>query len=185
MESIEFFEYIKTPLTLVHVISVIFGMGAALVSDVLFSFFAKDKKLNKTEIFTLSILKEIVFYSLIAISISGVFLFLSDVDKYINSAKFLSKMSILLILIVNGYILSKMVWPHLLNKNFFTVRKERNVRKVAFVCGAVSVISWIAVCALGIVDRFDFSYSFTMLAYLSVLLFGVISALVIERKELN
>jgi hypothetical protein len=57
MESIElFFGKYKIPLTVLHVLSVVLGMGAALVSDFLFNFYTKDKALSKTEISTLHIL---------------------------------------------------------------------------------------------------------------------------------
>ena len=54
METIEFFQYIKTPATVLHVVSVVVGMGAALVSDVFFSFFSADKRLKiKGEVLSL------------------------------------------------------------------------------------------------------------------------------------
>lgn len=185
METIEFFQYIKIPATLVHVISVVFGMGAALVSDVFFSFFSADKKLNNTEISVLSITTKIVHYSLILIIFSGVLIFLSDPMKYMYSVKFLSKMSILCVLILNGLILNKYVWPHLLQKNFFVARKQVTFRRVAFACGAVSVVSWLAVCVLGVLDKIPFTYNFTILIFLSLLIIGVLSALYLEKKTLN
>ena len=185
MEVIEFFQYIKIPATVAHVISVVFGMGGALVSDVLFSFFSKDKKLNTTEISTLSILRNVVFYSLILIALSGAIIFLSDIVQYANSAKFLAKMSILLVLLINGYVLNKYIWPHLLNKNFFTLKKERNIRKLAFVCGAVSVISWLSVCTLGILDSLSISYGLIIFIYLCIIFFGTIISLLVEKKEFN
>jgi len=172
-------------MVVVHVISVVFGMGSALVSDVLFSFFSKDKKLTTMEISTLSILSQVVVYSLVVIFLSGTVLFLSDVDRYMNSAKFLSKMSILSVLLFNGYVLNKYIWPHLLNQKFFTLKKERNIRRLAFACGAVSVISWLAVCTLGVLDKLDFTYLSIILAYLLTIIFGVVVALCIEKKELN
>lgn len=185
MEIIEFFQNIKIPATVVHVIAVVFGMGAALVSDVLFSFFSKDKKLNSTEISTLEILASVVFYSLIFIVLSGLFIFLSDMEKYINSAKFLAKMSILLVLLINGYVLNKYIWPHLLNKKFFTFKKERNTRKLAFVCGTISIISWLAVCTLGVLDSIKMSYLAIIFTYLPIIFFGIIISLIVEKKELN
>ncbi len=185
MEILEFFQHIKIPVTVVHVIAVVFGMGGALVSDLLFNFFSKDKKLNSTEIYTLSILKNIVFYSLIAIVLSGITIFFSDIEKYAHSAKFLAKMSILLMLLVNGYVLDKHIWPHLLNNNFFTVRKERTTRRMAFACGAISVISWLSVCALGVLDKLNMSYGLIISLYLAIIAFGVIVALLIEKRELN
>lgn len=181
----EFFQDIKIYSTIVHVLAVVFGMGSALVSDMLFSFFSKDKKLNKTELTTLTILRSVVLYSLVIISVSGLALFLSDIEKYTHSTKFLAKMSILAILLINGYALNKFIWPHLLNRNFFTLKKERNIRRVAFACGAVSVISWLVVCTLGVLGSIPVSYGVGMLIYLGILLSGIIIALAIERKEFN
>ena len=185
MEIFEFLQTIKIPVTIVHVIGVVFGMGGALVSDVLFSFFSKDKELNQTEISTLSLLSSLVLYSLIIITVSGIFIFLSDTTKYLNSAKFLAKMSILVILLINGYVLNKTVWPHLLNKNFFTEEKEKSTRKLAFACGAVSVISWLSVCTLGILDNLNMSYLLIISLYIVILLFGIIVSLFVEKNEFN
>ena len=127
MELTEFFQEIKTPATILHVVGIVFGMGGAFVSDILFSFFSIDKKLNDTETSTLSVLSRIIFYSLILITLSGAVIFLSDTEKYLSSAKFLAKMSILAVLLINGYILNKSVWPHLLNKKFFKLQSNLDV----------------------------------------------------------
>ncbi len=185
METLEFFQSIKTGATVAHVIAVVFGMGSALVSDILFSFFSKDKNLNKTEITTLSILRNIVRYSLMLIIFSGIMIFLSNIEKYTHSAKFLAKMSIMLVLLVNGYLLNKYIWPHLLNRKFFTLKKERDIRRLAFACGAVSVISWIFICALGVLNSVPVSYGIIILGYSTIIVFGIIISLLIERKELN
>ncbi len=181
----EIFQEIKIPATILHVVSVVFGMGGALVSDLLFSFFSKDKNLNKTEITTLSILSSVVFYSLILIILSGIVIFLSNTEKYMNSDKFMAKMTILLVLCINGYFLNKYVWPHLLKRGFFTAKKERSIRKIAFFCGAVSVISWISVCALGVLDSSPIPYIYMIAIYGAIILAGGIIALSLERKELN
>ena len=185
MEIAEFFNNIETPLAIVHVGGVVLGMGGALVADMLFSFFSKDKKLNSTEIYTLSILSKLVLYSLIVIALSGLALFLSDVGEYINSAKFLAKMSILLVLLINGYLLNKYIWPHLLNKNFFTLKKERNIRRLAFVFGAISVISWLSVFALGSLHDLAVSYSSIISIYFVIVFLGIIISLWVEKREFN
>ncbi len=185
MDLIEFSQDIRIPTTIVHVISVVMGMGSALASDVLFSFFSKDKKLNTTEINTLSILSKIVSYSLILIILSGIMIFFSDIVKYTNSAKFMAKMSILFVLLINGYVLNKYIWPHLLNKNFFTLKKERDIRQIAFVCGAISVISWLSVCALGVLDNLNMSYASIISIYVFIIISGIIVSLIVEKRELN
>ncbi|HBA45686.1 hypothetical protein A2W67_01225 [Candidatus Nomurabacteria bacterium RIFCSPLOWO2_02_40_28] len=185
MELTEFFQEIKTPATILHVVGIVFGMGGAFVSDILFSFFSIDKKLNDTETSTLSVLSRIIFYSLILITLSGAVIFLSDTEKYLSSAKFLAKMSILAVLLINGYILNKSVWPHLLNKKFFKLKRERGVRRLAFVCGAISVTSWLSVFTLGILDSLNMTYFSIISLYLLITFLGVIVSLFVEKKELD
>lgn len=126
-----------------------------------------------------------VFYALILIVISGGLIFFTNVEKYSNSAKFLAKLTILAVLLINGYVLNKYIWGHLIKKGFFVLKGERNMRRVAFVCGAISVISWLSVCALGVLDSLNMAYSTIMAIYLAIILFGTIVALLVERKELN
>ena len=182
---IEFFESVRVPATVAHVLAVVFGMGGALMCDLLFTFFSRDKKLDKTEINTLTILRSVVAYGLLTIIISGAFVFLSDTEKYMASAKFLAKMSILAVLILNGYLLNKYIWPHILDRAFFTLKKERNIRRLAFASGAVSVTSWLAVCALGTLKKVTMPYSEIMLIYLGVVTIALLCALYLERRELE
>lgn len=185
MDLIGLIQLIKTPATIVHVFSVILGMGSALVSDVLFSFYGKDKKLNWTEIKTLSILKDIVFYSLILISTSGIIIYLSDIEKYSDSDKFLAKMSILLILLLNGLVLNRYIWPRLLKKDFFTSPEKRIVRKLSFICGSISVVSWLSVCALGVLDSLSIDYNIIIAIYTVVTILGIAISVIVEKRELN
>ena len=181
MELVEFFQSIKTPMTVVHVISVVFGMGAAFMTDVLFTFYGKDKKLSLTEIKTLRVLSHIVWWGLIIIALSGLGIFLSDITKYTHSVKFIAKMSILGILILNGHILHTYIWHHVLKQQFLGPARSP-IRKIAFVCGAVSMISWVSVCTLGVLDTVSFSYNTIMIWYGVLLLFGSIIALFIEQS---
>ena len=181
MELVDFFENIKTPMTVVHVVSVVFGMGAAFMTDVLFTFYGNDKKLSPTEIKTLRILSKVVWWGLIMIILSGLGLFLSDITKYLHSVKFIAKMSILGVLLLNGYILHTYIWHHVLKQQFLGPARSP-IRKIAFVCGAVSMISWVSVCALGVLDTVTFPYAMIMTGYGAFLLFGGVGALFIEQS---
>ena len=169
--------------TIAHVISVIFGMGSALISDILFTFYSKDKKLNKTEINTLSVLSKVVLISLFFIIASGFVIFLSDIDKYLSSAKFLSKMTIMIVLLINGYILNRYVWSHLLQKDFFVSKRERPMRRIAFISGAISVVSWISVCILGMLNDVTFDYYQILIFYLAIVVVSSLVSVIIERKK--
>lgn len=183
MEIAEFFTTIKTPLTVLHVLSVVFGMGSALVSDLLFTFYSKDKKMSETELKTLRLLSNVVWIALIVITLSGLGIFFSNIPKYIASTKFLVKMSIMAVLLVNGHVLHKFVWKHVIARQFLTSSKESFMRKVAFVCGAISVLSWIVMCILGVLKSIPLSYVQAVVSYLGIVIFGIGGALVIERIE--
>lgn len=181
METIEFFVTAKPFVTVVHVISVVSGMGAALMSDILFTFYGKDKNLSLTEVRTLNILSNTVWISLSLIILSGIGLFFSNVPLYMESTKFLAKMSIIVVLLANGLVLHKhvskvMAQPHFLSSNRFS-----GTRRLAFACGAISVISWLILCTLGVLDSLPYAYTTIMSAYGSVIIVGILVALMVEQ----
>lgn len=168
---------------MLHVLSVVCGMGAALVSDFLFNFYTKDKELSKTEISTLSTLSKVVLITLPLIMLTGAGIFLSNTDKYLHSAKFLVKMTLMAILLINGFILDKYIWSHLLNKKFFTSPNEKKFRMLSFICGSTSIITWLFICTLGVLDSVTLSY-WQLFGIYSVLLLGSFPiALALEFKE--
>ncbi len=183
MEFTQFFANIKVPITIAHVLTVVVGMGAALLSDILFNFYAKDKRLNPTEQKTLSILSSVVWLSLIVICLSGLMLFGSDPARYLAAPKFLAKLTILGVLLVNGFMLNAYVWKKLSKPGFFTSEKNSMTRKIAFVGGAISVVSWLSVCALGVLDKSPTGYLQTMTIYALVLIGAAVVALFLENRE--
>ncbi len=183
METLELFSNIKIPMTVIHVVAVVVGMGSALLSDLLFNFYAKDKSLNVTEKKTLQILSKVVLYSLIVIIVSGICIFLSDTMKYLSSDKFLAKMTILAVLLINGYLLNSYAWKHVLRPGFFTAKRESLARKVSFVGGSISVISWLSVCLLGVLDASPVGYVTTISIYGVLIFVGIFTALFVENKQ--
>lgn len=185
MNLLTIFEFISPLSVAIHVLAVVCGMGAALIADLLFSFYSKDKSFSRMEINTLEILAKIVKIALYVIIVSGILVFLSDVEKYITSAKFLAKITILVVLVLNGYILNTYVWSHILargSKSFFAPN-EKVVRQVAFVGGAISVVSWIALFMLGNSEAIPYSYTTILGLYASIVFLGAGVALMVEALE--
>lgn len=179
----EFFTVIKPATTVVHVLSVVIGMGAALSADLLFHFFSKDRHFSFIELRALSILSKTVWMSLVVILVSGIFMFLSDIPKYSVSAKFLAKMTITFILFINGIILDRFVWKYVTAPGFLSLDSFTNTRRIAFVCGSLSVISWLYICVLGVLDVVPLSYIIIVSAYLAIAIMGGTIALLLERKD--
>ncbi len=182
METIPFFADIKPFVTVVHVLSVVFGMGAALMSDLLFTFYGKDRKLSSTEVSTLRVLSTVVWIGLVVITLSGAALFFSDVPKYLASVKFLVKMTIMVVLLINGSILHRHVSAQMALPHFLISRQFAATRRLAFACGAISVISWLSLCTLGVLDSVAVSYGTLMAVYLAVIVVGISVALGVEQS---
>ena len=180
---IEFFAEYKIFSTILHVFSVIVGMGTALVSDVLFNNYIRDGRIQKGENRTLSTLSTIVWASLGCIVVSGVFLFLSDPLMYASSVKFLVKMTIVGVVIINGYVFHRLIHPSLQKIDFIDTNvrhKYVRLRKLAFACGAVSLISWMLAFVLGMLGHIPLSYLEAIVGYVGILFGGILFAQIVE-----
>ncbi len=184
-DIIEFFSNYKYISVIIHVLSVVVGMGAALISDILFNVYIKDKKIQPNEDRTLSTLSTIVWTSLFFIVLSGLALFLSDPNSYIHSPKFLVKMSIVGVIIVNGYLFQKLIHPALRKINFTDVNmshKYVKIRKMSFAFGSVSLASWLSAFVLGMLGHIPLSYLEAMTGYILICFGGILVSQIVDYK---
>ncbi len=180
-----FFVESKDIFTLLHVIAVVIGLGGALISDILFTFFSHDRILNNRELRTLNNLSGIVWVSLVIIILSGIGIFFSHPEMYAQSAKFLSKMSIVALISINGYVLHRLVKPHLSRRSFLTSVHEMYARRTAFTCGAISLVSWLSALVLGLMKRVPYSYLEIMSLYVFVVIVSIIVARSVEWRKFS
>lgn len=184
-DTIEFFKEYKTISVIVHVLSVVVGMGSALVSDILFNLYIKDKKIQKHENKTLSKLSAIVWISLVFIVLSGLALFLSDPIKYSQSVKFLVKMTVVGVIIVNGYAFWRLIHPALRKLNFTDINmhhKYVKIRKASFAMGAVSLASWLLAFILGMLGHIPLTYLEAISGYIALCFGGILFSQIVEYK---
>lgn len=170
-------------LVIIHVLAVIVGMGAAIVSDVLFNVYISDKKINPTENKTLQVLSVIIWISLACIVLSGLAIFISDPLKYIHSPKFLLKMLVVFIIIINGYLFWKITHKSLKKINFTDVNTSHRyvrIRKLSFAFGAISLISWMFAFILGSIEFISISFSVTSGIYVLCIIFAIIGSQIAE-----
>jgi uncharacterized membrane protein len=181
--SLFFAEYKQVSIA-VHVFAVIVGMGSALISDALFNRFIADFKIDKMEHRVFSVFSKIIWISLLVMVVSGTAIFMSDVVGYSNSDKFLAKMTVALLIILNGLFFKMYIDPSLRKINFSDNdgrHKYVKIRRLSFAFGAISVISWLFVCGLALYKNSSSSYSTIMLTYLGIVLVGAICSQILER----
>ncbi|MEK7585815.1 MAG: hypothetical protein AAB477_01085 [Patescibacteria group bacterium] len=184
-ETTEFFNEYKHISVIIHVLSVIVGMGAALVSDIMFNLYIKDKKINLNENRTLGILSNIVWFSLFFIVVSGLMLFLSNPIEYSLSVKFLVKMTIVGVIIINGYAFWHTIHPALRKINFTDTNmrhKYVKLRKASFAMGAVSLASWLTAFILGMLGHIPLSYLEAIVGYITICFGGILVSQIMEYR---
>ena len=168
----------------IHIVGVVIGFGGAIITDLLFLKFAKDGKIVASESIVLSTMSKIIWIGILIIVISGLFILLSDIERYTHSAKFLLKMLVVWIIVINGLILNFVITPKLPNVNFGKINpsedKTRSIRKLVSVAGAISATSWWTVFILGMLRFSPAPFLFLLTCYILVLTSAVIGSLLIN-----
>lgn len=170
---------LKTIFVIIHLLGTAAGAGGAFVTDLMFTYSTKDKILDEKEINFISLGSRAVWIGIFIIVLSGIALFALNPERYLASAKFQAKMTIVAILLVNGVIFHKKHLPLLrsqIGKNLLA--SEEFVKKSAglYLSGAISITSWISAFALGALHSLPYSYFTIIAVYLLILAIAAISS---------
>lgn len=178
---------LKTIYVILHLLGVALGAGGAFTSDFMFFHSVKDKKIDDREIEFLKLGSRVVWLGIVILIVSGILLFSLDPVKYLNSAKFLAKMTIALVIIINGIIFHFVHMKNMIrfkNKDFSELSNYGNISKALLASGAVSSVSWISAIILGTLRFVPYSYMTIMSVYVGVLLVAIAIALLMRKKIL-
>lgn len=172
-------------LVFVHIFGVVVGMGAAIMSDLIFLSSIRDGKVSHLEMRFLRLGGKMVWVGLGIIVISGALLFLEHPDRYLESVKFLSKMTIVGILIVNGIFFHTVHIPRLhRHVEVYLPSSDEFMRAVPLLLmsGAVSFVSWSSALLLGVSRRLPYTYLEIMGAYGLALVVAICLTLIFKRR---
>ncbi|MBX9765276.1 hypothetical protein K2X83_01400 [Patescibacteria group bacterium] len=158
-----------------HLLGIAFGAGGAFISDLLFLKAVRDNKITKTEMGFIELGGYCVTVGLIVLIISGAFLFSLDPERYLASSKFLTKMTVVTVLIANGFLLHAVHIPRMkkrLNEPLSSVRSGR--WKLALIAsGVLSAVSWVSAIVLGAFKSIPYEYEVLLGVYVAVVVVGV------------
>ena len=143
--------------------------------------------ITHTEISFLRACGTLVWIGLFILIVSGTGIFFLDMEKYLNSNKFLAKMTIVTILMINGVIFHIVHIPRLLRhagQHFPSSDEFMHKRPLLLISGAVSVVSWSWALVLGMMKYVPYAYGTIMLVYIGVLGAAIIAALLLKNKLL-
>ena len=163
-------EFVRQTLLTVHLIGLAFGLGGATVAD--FMFFKAVKmgdRITAETVERMRSISKVVWTGLGLLSLSGIGMFLQNTSSLLHSSGFIAKMIFVTILIVNGMFLNLYTTARLTTFNFSKIYTTRDAawkaRKLSFVFGAVSTVSWYATLCIA---QFKDTVKLPVYGYLSI-----------------
>lgn len=167
---------------LMHNIGFILGVGGATITDIFFFKFLKDFRITAEEKGTMDHLSQIIWIGIIVLLMSGYFLYIPQSARLLESSKFLLKLVVVGVIIVNGIFLNMKVAPELASLSFEGVPLKTKQRRIAFALGAVSLTSWYSAFLLGSVRSIPLSLPLGLVVYGGLLFVAIMGSQVFERR---
>lgn len=157
---------LRTFLVIAHVVGTVLGVGGTTFADVYFlkSLISKKGVTEDTEALKVAVL--MIRVGLVLLLVSGFAIItlwrVGGNQERFFSERFLAKMSIVLIILINGILLE--------------------TRKVPiYIAGPISSVSWYSALVLGLWRGLPLSYLWIMLAYAAVIVGGVVTFLSLKK----
>lgn len=164
----------------VHLLGVIIGAGSAFFGDAVFVLSHEDKHISRDERNVMHLSTKIVWFGLLLMVVSGAGLFALDPARYLASASFLAKMSIVVIIIANGLVFTFIHHKEIKRRSHKKARGE-DPNNFLPVSGVLSTVSWLTVVLLALLKP-AYSYLPLMTGYVFFLAAAFfIAQLVLKR----
>ncbi|MEY2641157.1 MAG: hypothetical protein RL150_550 [Candidatus Parcubacteria bacterium] len=177
-------ESLNTPILWMHLLGFALGVGGATITDIMFLKFLRDFTISKDEDAVLRTLSQVIWIGLLFVVISGIGLYLLNAETLHESSKFLLKMVVVAVIIINGAFLNLYVSPKLVTLSWNALPALKPVlrlRRAAFALGAISFVSWYSAFILGSIDSAPFTFTELLGIYGGLLLIAVVGSQILER----
>lgn len=184
---VQFLQNFHPIILILHLAGLALGVGGAIVTDVFFFKFVKDLRITESEADIMQTVSQIIWFGLGLLIISGTGLYLSDMEALNQSSKFLTKMVVVAVILVNGAFLNLKVTPKLIHISFGDDPKKtpeqelQKDRRIAFALGAISMVSWYSALILGALPSIPLSFPVLVAIYAVLLACAVIGSQILER----
>jgi len=173
-----------------HFLGIALGMGGATVTDILFFNFLRDFTISKKEAEVMRVLSYVITGGIVLLFLSGVALYVPDVERMNASPAFLAKMMVVMVIAFNGILMHHYVAPRMVHLSFSrpghptTTVTLRNRRRLSFALGAISFTSWYFVFFVAMLKRKLPASADThdiLSSYVLILVVAISTSLILER----
>ncbi len=172
----------RTLWIIIHSFGFILGVGGATITDVFFFKFMKNHQIAVDEKSTMDTLSGVILAGLAVAVLSGFMLFLPEQARLAVSAKFLVKVVVVGVVIINGIALNLLVAPRMHRLSFEGTKPARSFRRLAFALGGISIVSWYTAFILGSLRHLgEYSFVHGLIGYAAILIAVVVGSQIFER----
>ena len=171
----------KTLWVILHNIGFILGVGSATIADIFFFKFLKDNTISLEEKENMDTLTNIIWVALAILVITGLALFIPEQARLATSSKFLLKVVVVSVIIVNGLILNMFIAPNMRRLSFEGSVPARRFRRIAFALGGISFTSWYLAFFLGSLRKIPINFQTAIWVYGAILVAVVVGSQIMER----
>lgn len=177
----------KIVLVIAHAFFASVGVGATTVTDVLFFKFLKDYKISAFEMDTMNTLSRVLWIAIFFLVATGVgFVYLGYPEIFENT-KFVAKIFVVGVIILNGLILNFVISPRLTSISFGEPHHHlpgelHRTRRLAFASGSISIVSWYVAFLLGSVRSLPLTTPVILSIYLAILFVAISGSQIFEKK---
>lgn len=176
----------KTVVVVLHAFSAAVGVGAVTLTDIFFFKFLKDYRISHQEKEIMDTISDVIWAALIALIVTGIGLYLSQMSVLAVSTKFWAKVVVVGVVTVNGVLLNLIISPKLMSISFGQTHVDHpgqlhGLRRLGFALGGVSIVSWYTTFFLGSVRSLPFTTPQILLGYFSILVLVIIGSQAMDR----
>ncbi len=177
----EAMEYLLT----LHLLGMILGLGGTLILDILIFHFLRNFRISASEAVIMHLISQLIILGLVFLFVTGVAMYLTDMEAYNNNPRFLMKMTAVLVLSINGIFLNFYMMPEIRKFSLVEaqIEEDQNLKRVGFAVGGVSMVSWLAAFAFAMVkDLDDFTYTQMLIPYLALVIIAIAGGQFMKKK---
>ncbi|MCF7831372.1 MAG: hypothetical protein K9M36_00585 [Candidatus Pacebacteria bacterium] len=178
----------KTLYTIGHLLGVAFGVGGAYLGDGMFFLSMKDKQISQTEFRFMKFAGTFVWFGLALFLISGILLTSMDPERYFASSKYLAKMVVVAVIIINGIIFHAVHLKRIKRCIGIYLPSSKEFQSFSlgmYISGAVSVVSWTFALVLGAFRSIPYEPVIILGVYALALVFSISMALIMRKRFLS
>lgn len=160
----------------IHLLGLVMGLGGTFIVDIMFAHFMKNYSISARESVVMHLIGQMIIFGLILLVLSGIALLLPAYNSFAENPRFIMKMIVVFVVIINGIALNLYLTPKMKKISLVEEEKKRyeKLTRISFALGAISIVSWISAFFLAMLKAdLTLPLSYLLPAYIILLALAI------------